>query len=224
MLITLENKLKQNELIVNVTKTKCVIFSKKKRHGSMPVFKMNGVNLDIVNEYKYLGCILNNNLTESSELKRITKSFNNSVGMFLRKFATVELSIKLRLFTSLCMSLYGLELITDTKGCSDVLSKLSVSYHYALKRILGFPKRFSNHYTCNYLDMLIFKHLRNYRTLKFLRWLNSSNSPCLVWHKVMLGRCSRYASYVRDVYRREYNVLDVLDNDFGATQGTSDNG
>ena len=62
---------------------------------------MNGVNLDIVSEDKYLGCILNNNLTESSELERITKSFKNSVGMFLRKFATVELSIKLRLFTSL---------------------------------------------------------------------------------------------------------------------------
>ena len=142
----------------------------------------------------------------TSELEIITKSFNNSVGMVLRNFATVDLSNKLRLFTSFCMSLYGLELITDTKACSDVLSKLSASYHSALKRVLRFPKRFSNHYTCNHLDMFISKHLRNYRTLKLLRWLNSSTSPCLFLHRVMLGRCSRCASYVRDLYRREYNV------------------
>ena len=163
-----------------------------------------------------MGCISKNNLTESSELERITESFNNSVGIFLRKFAAGDLSIKLRLFTSFCMSLYCLELITDTKGCRGILSKLSLWYHYTLKRILGFPKRLSNHYTCNYLDKLISKHLRNYRMLKLSRWLNSSNRPCLDWHKVMLGKYSRYASYVRDVYRREYNVSDVFDNDFDA--------
>ena len=62
----------------------------------MPVFKMKGVNIGLVNDYKYLGCILNNNLTESSELEIITRSFNNSVGTFLKKFATIDLSIKLR--------------------------------------------------------------------------------------------------------------------------------
>ena len=77
-------------------------------------------NIDIAKGYKYLWCILNNNFTESSELERITKSFNNSEGMFLRKFATVELSIKLINY----VSRYGLELITDTKGCSDILYKL----------------------------------------------------------------------------------------------------
>ena len=92
---TLYNKLSQNELIVNVTKNKVVFFSRKKRRRLVPVFKMNCVNLDIVNEYKKLGCILNNSLPESSELERITKSFNNFVGKFLRKLATVERSIKL---------------------------------------------------------------------------------------------------------------------------------
>ena len=39
LLITLENKLKQNELIVNVTNTKVLSFSKKKRHRLIPVFQ-----------------------------------------------------------------------------------------------------------------------------------------------------------------------------------------
>ena len=132
-LLTLDNKPKQHKLTVNFTKTKVVIFSINKRHCLMPVFKINVVNIDFLIEYKYLGCILNNNLTESSELDRATRSLNNSVRFFLRIFASFELSVKLRLFTSFCMSLHGLELITDTKGCSSFLSKLSMSYHCALK-------------------------------------------------------------------------------------------
>ena len=50
LLTKLETKLKQYQIIVNVTETKAVIFSEKKRHSLIPIFKMNGVNLYIVNE------------------------------------------------------------------------------------------------------------------------------------------------------------------------------
>ena len=36
----------------------------------------------------------------------------------------------------------------------------------------------------------------------------------------MLGKYSRYARYVRDAYRREYDVWDVFDNDFKAIAST----
>ena len=94
MLITLKNKLKQNELIVNFgKKIKVVNFSKKKRHSLMPCFKVNCVNVDISSEYKYLGYILNNNLTDSSELEIIFSNFNNSTRMLLRKLTTIELRL-----------------------------------------------------------------------------------------------------------------------------------
>ena len=54
LLITLENNLIQNKLIVNVAKTRVVSFSNKKSFIMMPVFKNNGVNIDIANYYKYL--------------------------------------------------------------------------------------------------------------------------------------------------------------------------
>ena len=34
---------------------------------------------------------------------------------------------------------------------SGDFKKLSISYHYAFKRILGLPKRFSNHVVCGLL-------------------------------------------------------------------------
>ena len=131
----------------------------------MLVFKVKSVIIDIVN--KYLRCISNSDLSESFKLESIIKSFMKSKCMFLRKFSTVELLIKLRLFTSLSMSLYGLELKTDTKSCSAISSKLIVLYDYASKKLIGFLKSFSNYYAYNYVDMLVFKQLRNYSMLSF---------------------------------------------------------
>ena len=216
MLKSLERLLRIHGMVINVQKTKVLIFNARNRRVSDVEFSINGCRIDIVDEYKYLGCILNKTMNESMELEGILNTFNRAVGMFLRKFSTVDLSIKLKLFTSFCMSMYGLELITQTRGCNNVLHKLSISYHHALKRLLGFPKYFSNHYTCNFLEMLVFKHFRNYRAAKFIKWLEVSDSPCIIWHKVFLTKFSAYGGYLRDVFRRNYDIIDVPDNDLDA--------
>ena len=74
-----------------------------------------------------------------SELNRIFGAFSRMIGVFLRKFATVELGLKVKLFNILCLSFYGLELIHDQRSCFFV-RKLVVSYHYGLKRLIGFLK------------------------------------------------------------------------------------
>ena len=99
--------------------------------------------------------------------------------MFLMKNLTVELGLKVKLFKILCLSFYWPESIHDRRGCSNVVRKLTVSYHYALKLLIGFPKYFSNHYTCNALNMLTFQHLVNYRLFGYYKWLSDTNSPCL---------------------------------------------
>ena len=60
--------------------------------------------------------------------------------MFLRKFATVKLGLKVKLFNILCLSFCGLDLIHDQRGFSNVVRKLAVSYYYELKCLIDFPK------------------------------------------------------------------------------------
>lgn len=167
-------------------------------------------------EYKYLGCILNHKLNENSEIDRITSNFNKVVGMFLRKFSTIRLDVKMKLFNTLCMSLYGLEMVYDSRGCAAALRRLAVSYHYGLKRLLGFPKHFSNHYTCNVLNMFTFGHLRNYRMMKFYAWMKDTKIVCMMRHRYTMIHHSDFAKRINRVFSNVYEVSDVLSNDIDA--------
>ena len=115
-------------------KTKVVIFRMKIGKKYDFDFILDGRKLEMVAEHKYVGIILRCTLDESRELQRILSSFNRSVGMFPRRFATVDFTVKGNLFVSFCESIFGLDPITNTKGCQTVLMKSAVSYHFAFKR------------------------------------------------------------------------------------------
>ena len=136
--------------------------------------------------------------------------------MLIRKFSSVDMRIKLQLFESLCMSFYGLEIIVWRKNCSAALRKLSVAYHYALKRLLGFPKHSSNHYVCAILDKLTFTHFLNYKSVKFLFWLESCESPCFAVRKRYMIKHSMFAGAISDIWYKEYDIINPLENDIDA--------
>ena len=127
MLQKLEILLCEHSLLLNTSKTKIVIFRRKYCSANNTKFILNGSCVEIVAEFTYLGCILNCNLLEKADLERILKSFNKSVGIFIRKFSNVDMAIKLRLFDTLCMSMYGLELFLNNKHSGDMLRKLGIA-------------------------------------------------------------------------------------------------
>ena len=86
----LDELLAYHELLINISKKKIVIFKADLRNVSNLLFTINGIPTEIVAEYKYLGCILKNNLCEIPDLDQILKSFNKSVGMLVRKFGNID--------------------------------------------------------------------------------------------------------------------------------------
>ena len=76
------------------------------------------------------------------------------------------------------MNFYGLESLNNESCYARKKRLISVSYHRALKRILGLPSYFSNHYVCNLLETFTFKHFINFRASRFYFWLMKCSSPC----------------------------------------------
>ena len=183
LLIRFQELANEHELVLNIGKTKVVIFGQKLCESLGISFSICGVTIDIVQNYKYLGVIFDCILCEKDDVDRILKSFNRSVGMFLRKFHSVDFNVKIKLFDSLCMSLYGLDIVNSSMCTVSAFNRLSVAYHYAFKRLLGFPKHASNHFTCHLLDRMTFKHFYNLKVLKFFHWVTMSLSPCLIKFK-----------------------------------------
>lgn len=133
------------------------------------------------------------------------------------KFNSVDFNVKYNLFSSICQSFYGSDLWIDRKCAVSTFKKLCVSYHNALKMILGMPKYFCNHYIFSISNALSFEHFVNFKILKFYHWLSRCNSPCFIRYKFYFLHCSYFEQCVDDVWLTKYIVEDVLDNDLDAS-------
>ena len=118
----------------------------------------------------------------------------------------------LSLFHSYCLSFYGMELWMKNRSSGN-FKKISISYHYALKRILGSPKRFSNHVVCGLLGVLTFEHFLSWRFYKYLNWLNKCASSCFRPFKCFFIRYSRYSLSIQEEFFTKYNITDLFNQD-----------
>ena len=96
------------------------------------------------------------------------------------------------------------------------LRNLSVSYHYAIKRILGLPKNFSNHYACSLLGRLKFKLFMHFRMLRFCIWVVNTNSSCFVKYRTYFLSSFNFYKFVSEIFLTEHGVRNVIDSDVHA--------
>ena len=206
-----------HNLKINVGKTAVIIFGKNRAltSGNVSLF-FNGTRLNVLNSVKYLGCVLTSDLNDSLDIDRCNVSFTRSFGFLFRKFNSVNVEVFYSLFESYCNSFYGAELWLDRKKCLKSFKQCGVSYHSALKKILGIPRFYSNHFTCDALNAFTFENFLNLKCLKFLLWLNKCNSECFYVHKYYFLNNSRYIYDFNKLWFDKYDVTDVLNNDFSA--------
>ena len=67
-------------------------------------------------QYKYLGIELTNDLTNAEDVRRVHYEFNKSAGMLIRRFYSVTMDLKKKSFDSLCLSMYGMNLVKKSAG------------------------------------------------------------------------------------------------------------
>ena len=136
--------------------------------------------------------------------------------MFFRKFYSIEFETKSILFSHLCTDLYGAELWWNIRGSHTTLKQFGVSYHLALKRLLGFPKHASNHHVCHLLHQFTCEHMLRLNTLKFFRRLTNSQSPCLASYRLYFQEHSDMKRSLHETFNSNYDIANVHINDLDA--------
>ena len=79
------------------------------------------------------------------------------------------MDIKKKLFDSLYLPMYGMILWLNKKKAAGALKQMATAYFFALKKLHGYPKNFSNHIVCAQCGYLAFKHFMNNRFLKLYK-------------------------------------------------------
>ena len=94
----------------NTNKTVCMIFNPNNRRKVVctvfPTFKLAGCNLVYVEQFKYLGHIIDNCLIDDSDIQREMKTLFVRANLLCRRFQRCSLQVKLKLFRSYCICFF----------------------------------------------------------------------------------------------------------------------
>ena len=204
----------QLKLSFNHFKSKCLIF-KHSRDGNAikRTFVIGNAPIEVVTSFKYLGYMLNDRLTNVDDVTRSRDRFYKEFNCILRKFSFTDIRVKLFLFKTYCIQLYGCDLWFSNHGSLGSLKSFAIAYHKAVKKILGLSSHESNHFACQEAELLTFENLIN--KIKIFTALRMIERSCNFIDKVsgFLSVCSVFYKETYDVLANKYNIDSLTEND-----------
>lgn len=126
----------------NTKKTVCMIFNpcnkRKTVCDSFPAFSLAGCNLLVVQQFKYLGHIIDNSCSDDADINRELKSLFTRTNVLIRRFKRCSTQVKVQLFRSFCICFYDAALWCHFTVAS--MNKLASSYTKCMKIFFNFDK------------------------------------------------------------------------------------
>ncbi|XP_045777825.1 uncharacterized protein LOC123875822 [Maniola jurtina] len=126
-------------LVYNVKKSELLIFkSKGNTVVDVPPVTLNGVALKRVTEFKYLGHIVTDDMSDVRDIERERRALAVRCNTLARRFARCNREVKLTLFKAYCQTFYTCSLwVTYTHRA---YSDLRVQYNNGFRVLMGLPR------------------------------------------------------------------------------------
>ena len=125
----------------NTRKTVCMVFDPRNRNkciaDSFPAFTVSGCQLKFVNQFKYLGHIIDNTFSDDSDIIREIKNLFTRTNVLCRRFKHCSRPVKVRLFQTFCICLYDTALWSNYSV--GAINRLASCYIKCLKSFLDIP-------------------------------------------------------------------------------------
>jgi hypothetical protein len=96
--------LKVNRLSINMTKTKAMLFHRLKRQFDYPELYMDGIKIDFVDTFNFLGLIIDKNLNWKSHVKVVSNKISKAIGVMVKLKNYVPKSALIHIYNALIMS------------------------------------------------------------------------------------------------------------------------
>ena len=216
LLDELNSQLEAMDLLINFEKSSYIVFRGKRRLKFQPVVFLSGKTLKKVNSLRYLGVVLTDDLSLDLDIERAMNSFLTQFYSMYNRFYFVDKNTLYFLFKNFTTSFYGVNLWFDYKLSEKSLSKISVSFHRAVKRIAGMNIWNSNHVACEKVGINVFRHLMNKRMLKHLCSLLCSEVSFFKRHRLFFWSSSNIKRTLDRVFIEKYSIPFFLRSDFDA--------
>ena len=131
------------DLTCNTNKTMCMIFNPVNRSkivtNSFPHFFIGNCKLQFCTSFKYLGHIINNDLSDDLDIQREVRNLYIRTNMLIRRFSKCSLSVKRLLFKTFCLCFYDTALWSNYHKKS--INKFTACYNKCLKKFFGYKRQ-----------------------------------------------------------------------------------
>ena len=165
----------------NIKKTVAMVFSprnsKKIVTTDFPMFKLGNSYINFVPEFKYLGHIINDSLTDDEDIQREMHLMFVRTNILLRKFSKCSKAVKLVLFRSYCLCFYDVALWKWFSAGS--LNKFRSCYNRCAKQFFGYKRYDSLSLMLVQTGVPSFDTLMNNYQVTFLACCNKCNNKLL---------------------------------------------
>ncbi|XP_053602893.1 uncharacterized protein LOC128670901 [Plodia interpunctella] len=118
-----------------------VFETRGKNIDQYPEIQINGIKIQRVYKFKYLGHILTSGLRDDDDIERERRVLAMRANMVARRFARCSSKVKITLFGAYCTSFYTCSLWAQYSKKS--YSALRVQYNNAFRMLIGLPRRCS---------------------------------------------------------------------------------
>jgi hypothetical protein len=136
---TCERYAHQHGLKYNATKSEFMIFKGKiKCPAYSPEIMLNGVPLNRVTHFKYLGHIVTEDLKDDLDIERERRALSVRGGMLTHRFARCSAQVKLTLFRAYCQNFYSCGLWASFRLKS--YNALRIQYNNIFRMLFGLPR------------------------------------------------------------------------------------
>ena len=140
--VLLQLELTSSKLLLNGHKTKAMLFSPNSSVNVPPnITTLDGVTIEWVQLYKYLGIWLDNKLNFKHHIDCLAKKLKFTLSFFYRMKSCFSNTSRKKLVTSLFLSQLDYGDTVYRFACASTLSKLDPLFHAALRFITNSPYR-----------------------------------------------------------------------------------
>lgn len=130
---------KSNDIFYNLKKTKCMCIRPKSfKNLYFPNIYLNGATVKVVDNEKYLGAFIVDDLSDDVDMCRQRKSIYAHGNVLLRNFRNCSNDIKSTLFRTFCTGFYCSSLWGSYKA--KTFSKVKVAYNNVFRHLLSIDK------------------------------------------------------------------------------------
>jgi len=102
------------DMTINIQKTVAMVFTPSRRSmivtHTFPPLKIDDHCIRYVEQFKYLGYIVTDSLTDDEDMNREIKNMFVRTNILLRKYKFCSVEVKTILFQSVCLCMYDIEL------------------------------------------------------------------------------------------------------------------